>query len=446
MKPTLNIYGIKETEANKNKFAPHYKILANRLYAPARLTLFNPRSVMFTKNSFGDLDFWNSDSDFTYAEDALSFNEFMNYSANHAAYFQSFMKVMRIAHGHYGEDLLDLKWTKNKAHMLDIFSSMLVSEVIMVSPVLKNQLFGEVLPPLFSAKALKALEAKLLILPPPDLYKFAGLEYPRKNFKTLRFLWNHRLNAAKNPKLFFSIIADFHKQYPKVPLSIIVLSSLTKAEVFKHIPESLYRFVDQRRYAYDDSEYLRSLKDSNITLGTSTAESYGIAILEAARSGSLVFNLPCNAAYSQIIGPASTFKAKDVVGRIYKAWSEPEYAKKVLAYTDRGLDTITSEAQYKKALRARLTEVLAARLDRTSTASPKLKEVLKALDKKALTKPGVYAAMGWGFVGRQPVNTFWGDYYYGLRKLGVQTMVVDDKLYFYTQVEPKAGPKLFKGK
>jgi hypothetical protein len=441
MKPTLNIYGIAETKANANKFVPHYKVLASKLYSPSRLTLFNPKSVMFTRSSFGDLDFWNSDSDFTYAEDALSFNEFLNFSSNHAAYFQSFMKVMRIAHGHYGEDLTDTRWTKNKAHMLDIFSSMLVSEVIMVSPILRDILIDKELPQVFSKKVLKVIESKMLVLPPPDLYKFEPPEDTTKSFKTLKFLWNHRFTASKNPKAFFGIIDEFHKQFPKVPLSIIVLSSLTTKEVMGHVPPSLQKFVDLRPYAYDDKAYEKSLMDANVTLGTSMAESYGIAILEAARYGSAVFNLPCNQAFTNIIGPSTTLKPKEIIPRLNRLALDKEYAAQVIGYTNKGLAKITTTTQYKKALSKRLAEVLEARFDRTSTKSPKLATVLKALDKKALTKREVYEAMGWNSRSSQPVNTFWGDYYYGLRKLGVKTTLVNNKLYFYTQAEPKLEVK-----
>jgi len=451
MKPSLNIFGIQETTANKNKFVPHYKVLANKLYDNSRLTLFNPRSVMNTRQAYEALDFWNCDSDFFYAEDALSFNELLNFTSNHGAYFQDFLKVMRIAHGHYGMDLLDTRWQKNKAHMLDIFSSMLVSDIVMVSPILRDTLMNIELPKLWSKQALKVIESKLLILPPPDLYKFEPPKNIKKSFKKLTFLWNHRLNAAKNPKAFFTIIEAFHMQYPKVPIQVILLSSLTEDEVKKIVPKSLAAVTVQRPFAYDDAAYEQSLMDANVTIGTSMAESYGISILESARYGLAVFNLPCNEAYTKIIGPKTTLKAKDIPERLYRLVTEKDYADRVRTYTRTGLEKITTTAQYKKQLTTRLETVLAARLERASTKSPKITAVMKALDKKALTKREVYATMGWGATGRQPVNTYWSDYYYGLRKLGVETTVVKGTLYYHTSVEPTKDQlkpttgKLFKG-
>jgi hypothetical protein len=453
MKPTLNIFGIEETNANKNKFVPHYRVLANKLYDNTRLTLFNPRSVMNTRQAYETIDFWNCDSDFFYAEDALSFNELLNFSGNHGAYFQDFLKVMRIAHGHYGMDLLDTRWQKNKAHMLDIFASMLVSDVIMVSPVLRDTLMNIELPKLWSKNALKVVESKMLVLPPPDLYKFEPPKDIKKNFKTLTFLWNHRLNAAKNPKAFFGIIEDFHTRYPKVPIKIILLSSLTSDEIKKIVPKSLAAVTEQRPFAYDDAAYEQSLMDANVTIGTSTAESYGISILESARYGLAIFNLPCNEAYTKIIGDKTTLKAKEVPERLHRLVTEKGYADKVLKYTAQGLAKITNTEQYKKKLSARLVDVFGQRLERASTKSPKIALVMKALDKKALTKQEVYAVMGWSATGRQPVNTFWSDYYHGLRKLGVETTVVKGTLYYHTGVKPVKNQqpktttrKLFKGK
>ena len=159
-----------------------------------------------------------------------------------------------------------------------------------------------------------------------------------------------------------------------------------------------------------------------------------------AASGSVVLNLDCNQAYAKIIGDRTTFKAKEVVDRIYKVWSDKEYRDRLLAYTKKGLSSIPDAEHYREAITTRLGTVFQNRLDRTSAKSPKLQAVLKALDKKALTKNEVYEVMGWKSTGA-PINTFWGDYYYGLRKLGVNVgrSKQDGRLYFYTAVKPKPG-------
>lgn len=437
----MTIFGIEETNANKNRFVPHYKILANKLYPSSNLVLLNPRSVMFTRESFSTFDFWNLDSDFFFAEDALSFNEMMNYGGNHFAYFSLFLKVLRIAHGYYDDDFLASDWTKNKAHLLDIFSNLIISDVVMVSPVLKGILEHK-LPTVFGDAMTKKIQDKFLVLPPPDLYKFEPKDLKPKSFKTLTFLWNHRFMASKNPKLFFGTIEALIKKYPRIPVKVLVLSSLTEKEVLGNIPESLHPLVEIRPYAYDDQAYAQALMDSNITLGSSMAESYGIAILEAAKHGSAVLNFECNSAYSQIIGNRTTFKPKEMVEKIAKFHGDPVYRRKLLAYTQAGLGKITPGREYRSSLRSRLTSVLEERLDRTSAKSPKLAAVMKALEKKVLTKPQVYEIMGWKSTGT-PINTFWGDYYYGLRKLGALATKVHGTLYFHLEGSqlPTTGAK-----
>ena len=429
----MTVFGIEETTANKNKFVPHYKVLANKLY-PSEITLLNPRSVMFTREAFKDFDFWNLDSDFFFAEDALSFNDMLNYGSNHFAYFSLFMKVLRMAHSHYDEDFLAQEWTKNKAHVLDMYSNMMIADVVMVSPVLKGMLEKR-LAPIFSDHMIRNLESKYLVLPPPDFYKFHPTGLKPKSFKTLTFLWNHRFVACKNAKLFFGTIAKLVEDHPRIPVKVMVLSSLQEREVLANIPEVLHPLLEIRPYAYDDEAYAKALEDSNITLGSSLVESYGIAILEVAKYGGAVLNFKCNEAYSVIIGDKTTFAPKEMVDKIVRFYDDPVYRKKLLAYTAQGLSKITSAKDYRAALKSRLRGILEQRLDRTSAKSPKLAAVVKALSKKAMTKNEVYEVMGWKSTGA-PINTFWGDYYYGLRKLGVQTIKIKGRLYFYTDVKP----------
>lgn len=376
----MTIFGIEETEANKNKFVPHYKVLANKLYPNSHLHLLNPRSVMFTRSAFETFDFWNMDTDFFFAEDALSFSEMHNVGSNHFAYFSLFLKVLRVAHSLYDEDLLDCKWTKNKAHLMDIYTNMMLSDVVMVSPILKG-VMDDKLGNLLSSKTYQAISDKYLVLPPPDLYKFEPPEGTKKSFKTLTFLWNHRFSAVKNPKLFFSVIENFHKAYPKVPIKILILSSLKDAEVLGHVPESIRRFVEIRPYAYDDAAYEKALKEANITIGTALAESYGIAILETARYGSVVLNADCNWAYTKLVAQ-TTCKPKLLPEKILKVYEDKSYRDRVLTYTQDQLSRITTTEQYKAKITKRLTDVFNKRLDRTSTKSPKLAAVMKALDKK----------------------------------------------------------------
>lgn len=430
MKPDLTIIGIKENNSNKNTFVPHYYALAKD-YPNARVVQVQPRSVMFTREAFSQLDFWNLDSDFFYMEDGLSFTDLINYNGSYFTYFSEFMKVLRVAHSLFEtEDMFSRKWTKNKSHLVDIYMSMLACEVIWISPVLED-IFSRVLPDLFSAKMYSELKTKFLVLPPPDTYKFHTQEDLSKDFSTLTFLWNHRFNAVKNPKSFFSIIEKFHAAHPKVPIRIIILSSLTEAEVLRQVPESLQNKCDLRPFSHEISEYEETLLDANITIGTSKVESFGISILESVKYGLAVLNLPCNQAFAKIVGPKSTFKEREMVDAIYRVYSEKKYREGLIGYNLRGLNkTIPDHKSYKKILRDRLSQVFEERLDKTSTKSPKLPPILKKLEKGPLTKPQVYELMGWKSTG-SIVNNFWSDYYYALRKLGVSCTVKNGVLYYH---------------
>jgi hypothetical protein len=430
--PSLTILGIKETNANKNKYVPHYYILHKELYPTSRLVQVSPRSVMFTREAFADLDFWSLDSDFFLMEDSLSYNDLLNYSPNHFDYFSEFLKVMRIAHSLFEDDLLAKQWSKNKAHMMDIYTAMMASEVIMLSPPLE-MVFRDTLREVFSVKAVAALRQKFLVLPPPDMFKFG--EYKgKKDFSKMVFLWNHRLNAVKNPKAFFGIVSEFHDRYPKIPIEVIVTSSLTEKLVFSHIPPNIQKWVTIVPFHTDPEEYRSVLLKANVTINTALIENHGISVFDAIKHQVATLNLDCNnPTFQRVIGGSeSTVKRKDMVETLHRIYTDRKFRQHIVDYNMEGLRTnVVSKEGYKGRLKRKLNQVLESKLSAVAAKSPKLKTVMKKLETKPLTKREVYSLMGWKANGANPVNKFWGEYYYGLRKLGAQCSEHNGVLYYH---------------
>lgn len=426
--PGLTIFGIQETNKNKNKFQPHYYIL-HKMFKGSRIHHVNPSSVMFTGQAFNDVDFWNLDNDFFFMEDMLSWQQVMNNGGPHFDYFSGFLRAIRIAHSLFEDvDQFSSEWTKNRAHVMDVYTSMMACDIIMVSPVLK-EIFDRSLKAVFSKKLHNSLNERMLILPPPDMYKFDPWE-GKKSFKKLSFLWNHRITVNKNPKAFFGIISEFHKRYPKIPIEVVVLSSLTESEVLGHVPENIHKYIVQKPFAQNEDEYKEALLGSNITLGVSKLESYGISIFDSVKHGLVVLNLPCNEAFSRIVGTETTFSEKEMPEIIHKVYDDPKVRKKILTYNMDGFNTITSKEEYKKSIRKHFNKVLQERLDKTVVSKGKIFDALKVVEKRVCRKQDLYEAMGWK-LGNKPLNAFWGDYYYKLRKLGVNTVNHEGVVYYY---------------
>lgn len=434
--PGLTIFGIKETEANKNRFVPHYYVLHKKLYPGSRLYHMNPRSVMQTTSALQDIDYWTLDNDFFYFEDSVSLTGLLNSNASAFTYFSDFLKVYRVAHSLFDEPMLTQAWTKNKAHIIDIYTSMMAANILLISPTL-NKRFDLLLPDLFSDKMIDSLRSKFLVLPQPDSYKFESIdkkELVKKDWSKLRFIWNHRLNAIKDPKTYFTIILEFHTVYPEVPLELIVMSSVKEQEVLSYIPEELRQFVKIEPFHYNHDDYKKVLDRANITIATAIQENYSNSLLDCVKRGICVIALSNkNKTFSQQIGGSkTTFKRELIVEVIYKIWSSETYRAKFIQYELNGIaKTAPSSAEYTEILRARLKQEFDLRLNKTPATSKKLVAVMASLERKPLTKREVYGLMGWKNTGAI-VNNFWPTYYYGLRKLGAKTKLIDNELYYYS--------------
>lgn len=436
MKPNMTVLGLKE---GSKFFVPHYYEMVE-LYKPSRIVPIESKSVMYVQESLRSLDYWNLDSDFFYTEDSIGHQNLLQCSGNSFAYFSGFLKVYRIAHGLFEQDsMLKFDWSKNKAHVIDIYNNLLVSDVILISPVLR-EIFDRILPEFFSKKLLKQISSRYLVLPPPDLYKLE-IKNKKKDWSSLNFLWNHRFIESKNYKAFFSIIEKLVEQHPEIPIQIKVLSANTEQEVMKLVPKALQKTIDYHPFTSDKQKYEKLVDETNITIGTSKIESFGISVFDSVARGLALINLDCNKAFTQIVGPSTTFSQADAVKALYKTWKSKDFRTKVLNYNMRGLKTLPGRDEFTRQFSDRLQSIFDAKLEARATKSEKLKTMVGAIEKKPMTKRDLYAAIGWQ-VSKTCVNTFWSDYYYGLRKLGVHTSFIDGTVWYHMKgAKPKSVNK-----
>lgn len=445
--PTTTILGIVPTK--QNKFLAHHGVFS-RIIPNTRVFDVQCRSTKFLHESIKTLDFWTIDSDFIFCEDVIPVNHLLGSSGNSYDYFGPILKVFRVMHSLFEKDsVITNSWTRNSIHNMDVYHSLLMAEVVLISPVLK-EIFDRKLKELFSKNVREKIEQKYLILPPPDLYKLDQVKTDRvfSNKGGLRFLWNHRFVEVKNHKLFFALVAEFKAKY-KVPVTVVVLSSESESWIKAKFPKELQKDIEIHAFTDDHKAYAAILDSCNITLGTSLVESYGIAILEAVMRNIPVLNFKCNEAFTEIVGPETTFETKEeIVDSIHKVWTKQSYRTSVIEYNKKGLQKSRgTRAEYTDEIVARLSEVLRQRLKKVTGKSPKIATVLKAIDKKPRTKKQVYELMGWQ---AKDVcqNKFWPDYYYGLRKHGIEAEFKDGQVWFHWQGQkiPEIGNQTAPGK
>ena len=451
-KPTLTVIGL---ESSSKHFIAHHTIVPSLYKGKSRLLNLETKSVMHTQEALKTLDFWTLDSDAFYVEDSIGWTKPMDISGNHFDYFSEFPKVYRVAHSLFEEDnFFNNEWTKNKQHILEIYNNLLVSDLIWVSPVLV-EILRKTLPQVLSSKQIKRIEQKFVVLPPPDYYKLDTINsdviQPQRSFKKgLTFLWNHRLIALKNPKIFFAAIESFHKLHPQVPVEIRVCATGTEKEARAFVPEALQKNVVWSPFLSDPKEYLKFIEPANITIGTSRIESFGIAVFDAIRQGLTYINATPNQAFSTIAGLDTTVTPKAMPETIWKLYSDPKFRKKWDEKNIQGLKSLPDFDKAKSTFSNRIDDIVTGKIKNAKgDRSEKVKTALKVLEKKALSKQDLYRTLGW-----EPMNTcrnaYWGSYYWPLRKAGINTQLVGSKLMFYSDkahlkdLKDKDQPKLVK--
>jgi glycosyltransferase involved in cell wall biosynthesis len=392
---------------------------------------------MHTQEAVQNIDFWTLDCDAFYVEDSLGWTKPLDVSGNHFDYFSEFPKIYRVAHSLFEEDnFLTNGWTKNKQHVLEIYNNLLIADLIWVSPVLV-EILRRTMPQVLSKQQIQRIEKKFVVLPPPDYYKLDTISstvvQPSRSFKKgLVFLWNHRLISLKNPKMFFEAIETFHKQHSKVPIEIRICASGTEKEARAFVPESLQKTVVYSPFISDPKEYSKFIETANITIGTSRIESFGISVFDCIRQGMTYINTTPNEAFSTIAGSLTTVNPKDVPDIIWKLYSDP---KKRADWDKKNIQALNSLPNFDKAktiFSNRVDEIVHGKIQSAKgDRSEKLKTALKVLSKKALSKQDLYRTFGW-----EPMttcrNAFWGGYYFSLRKNGIDTKLISNKLYFYS--------------
>jgi glycosyltransferase involved in cell wall biosynthesis len=425
--PSLTVLGI---HSPKNRhFVPHYTMMP-KLYANTRIVPIESKSVMFLHQAVRELDFWNLDSDVFYTEDGIGYDTLMS-GGNNFAYFSKFLRVYRIAHGLFEQDsfLDNSEWNPNKNHIVDIYKNLLISDMVLVSPVLADML-SKTLPRYFCKAIIRKIEDKYFVAPPPDLYKLdIPEEFPTKKFHKLRFLWNHRFVASKNYKDFFSAIEKALELEPSLDIEILVLSPNNEAEIKKCVPTVLHNKLDIKGFISDPEEYRKLVGTCNITLATSKIESFGISVFDAISQGVLLLNAECNKALT-FLSSDMTFTNKDMPKAIVKVAKSKAFRQQIFQANQDALTNLMPIDTYRKRFKDRVKNLVNNRLDRVSGNSKLVPMALKALAKKPLTKKEVYSSINW-MVSNTCTNMFWGDTYYALRANGVNTAIVKGIQYYY---------------
>ncbi len=177
----------------------------------------------------------------------------------------------------------------------------------------------------------EAIRAKATILNPG--LDFSGIDACAGERLTGRppvIVWNHRWEHDKNPELFFSTLYGFAEQGVYFGLIVLGESFRNQPPIFAQAAERLAPHIVHFGYAADRQEYRRLLCQGDVVVSTANHEFYGMAMLEAVRSGCRPL-VPERLSYRELFAPV--FRYEDV-----------DFSRKLMAAMEAGR-LATHEAQ-----------------------------------------------------------------------------------------------------
>lgn len=125
-------------------------------------------------------------------------------------------------------------------------------------------------------------------------------------------VWNHRWEHDKDPDYFFQALYKLDQK--KIDFRLIVLgqSFQRKPDVFAEADERLSQRIDHFGYVESRAEYINLLCKADIVVSTALHEFYGIAVIEAVRTGCIPI-LPNRLSYPELF-PAEYLYEEEQLG------------------------------------------------------------------------------------------------------------------------------------
>jgi len=422
--PSLSVIGMTGGKQNPR----HYSQIEN-LYPNCRIHQYDVKTYVCVSSLLSVLDYMTLDSDFIYLNDDIHISKLITCTTRGHDYFSGMLKVQALDYPFFGrENIVNPKLlTQSVLKSRDTIQSMLYSDIILCSEYLKT-LLDTIIPTVLSKTLADKIKDSMVVMPPPGLHKMKP-SYQEKDFSTLNFVWNHRMSKQKDPEAFFRVLENLAKDFPDIPFTLEVAFVGGTDVLLKKVPKVLHSRLKISRFTTNQKEYSQLLDRMNITIDSSNYESFGISIIEAARSGSIVLSLGRNKAFSHYFGSDFTHSDKNMASKIASLYFDKEQRKQILTLLRKRcedmktLDTCT--ALLKEAMQKRFVK----KLDSLTVTGKNtvVNRILKETENKSISKQELYDVLGWDLRS----NKFYPRYYYQFRKVGIKTKFDGTRLHFY---------------
>jgi len=161
-------------------------------------------------------------------------------------------------------------------------------------------------------------EKSTVLYPALDFSEFDA-EYSCRGEGTLPVIvWNHRWEHDKNPDFFFRGLYSMAKNGISFQLIVLGKSFRSRPAVFAEAAEKLARQTVHFGHVESRREYCRLLRSADVVVSTALHEFYGIAVLEAVRSGCRPL-VPDRLSYQEIFPESCRYRDGDFSGQLAEA-------------------------------------------------------------------------------------------------------------------------------
>lgn len=170
-------------------------------------------------------------------------------------------------------------------------------------------------------------ERSVILYPGMDYHDIDSYSHERKRCRNdiPVIVWNHRWEHDKGPELFFDALRHLKAKGDDFRLIVLGQSFARQPSCFAAAREEFAAEILHFGYAETRKEYVRLLCCGDLVLSTAKHEFFGIAILEAIRSGCYPL-LPDTLAYPELYDSSTLYPAGNLdqlVGRLMAYMARP---------------------------------------------------------------------------------------------------------------------------
>lgn len=398
----------------------HDNVKNNELLTIDRCSTYNDLITSFQQS----FNYKQIDADVFMFNTPFSVYNMKVWNQNLFNYFSSFMTMYMMHNPSWYtiNDLLNKDGNVFKYRINEEFISALYSDIVIIpgQPIMDKIL--ELAKKTYSDAVINKFKEKVFCHGYIPDVKYDFKDYNNiENYKTIKFIWHHRMTIAKNYRLFNSIINQLHTKYPDVNFEVHICSESNKLEFIPGVKFIYHGLVPKNKM-------FEILNECNCSIMVTQEEACSASMFESCNFNHVCVSLKSEP-YLCTFGNKYQFKNVDeICDNIITIFNDHNLIKENIQHHKNVADTMVDPTTFFNELNAFMTNKLEQKIDRKYHESRIRNSILQLIEKNdVVNKQQIFEHIGWNVSNTQ----FWGSVYYSLRKFGVQVNIINGTSYYY---------------